>query len=171
MNRRDFLQSAGTVSATVAFSNAESLLAEDETTGSWRTFEVITRVQIPKSSDATRVWLPAALIRETPFQKTLSSEFSAEGGAARIVQTKPDALGIVAAEFPAGVSPVLTLISRVATRNYAVGSFTSGKPLKSNPKELEHFLRPTRLLPTDGIVKAKATEIVESGIRSRGEDL
>jgi transglutaminase-like putative cysteine protease len=159
MNRRDFLRSAGAVSAGVTLSNAEHLLADDETLESWRTFEVVTRVEIPKSSKTTRVWLPAALIGETPFQKTLSNEFSAEGGTARIVKTKPDALGIVAAEFPAGVSPVLTLTSRVATRNYAVGSFTPGKRPKSNRTELEHFLRPTRLLPTDGIVKAKATEI------------
>jgi transglutaminase-like putative cysteine protease len=159
MNRRDFLHSAGAVSAGAAFSKTECLLAEDQAPGSWRTFEVITRVEIPKSSEATRVWLPAALIGQTPFQKTLSNEFSAEGGTARLLKTRQDALGIVAAEFPGGVSPVLTLTSRVATRNYAVGSFTPGKPLKSNRTELEHFLRPTRLLPTDGIVKAKATEI------------
>ena len=30
---------------------------------------------------------------------------------------------------------------------------------KRNRAELEHFLRPTKLLPTDGIVKATATEI------------
>ena len=159
MNRRDFVRSAGAVSASVAFSSAERLLAEDEPSGDWRTFEVITRVEIPTSSEATRVWLPAALIGETPFQRTLSNEFNAEGGTARIAKTKPDALGVVAAEFPAGVSPVLTLTSRVATRNYAVGSFAQGKTLKSNRTELEHFLRPTRLLPTDGIVKAKAIEI------------
>jgi len=59
----------------------------------------------------TRVWLPAVLIHETPFQKTLSNDFhiTAEGGTPRIVKGKTDALGIVAAEFPAGVKPVLTL--------------------------------------------------------------
>jgi len=159
MNRRDFLRSAGAVSAGAAFSKTDCLLAEDVPTGGWRTFEVITRVAIPKASDATRVWLPAALIGETPFQKTLFNKFSAEGGTARIFKTRQDALGIVAAEFPGGVSPVLALTSRIATRNYAVGSFTPGKPAKSNRAELEYFLRPTRLLPTDGIVKAKATEI------------
>jgi transglutaminase-like putative cysteine protease len=147
------------VSTSVAFSNADRLLAEEESLGNWRTFEVITRVEIPASSEATRVWLPTALIGETPFQKTRSNEFSAVGGTARIVKIRPDALGIVAAEFPAGVRPALTLTSRVTTRDYAVGSFTRGKPPKSNRAELEHFLRPTRLLPTDGIVKATAIEI------------
>ena len=159
MNRRDFVRAAGAVSASVAFSKADRLLAEEESLGNRRTFEVVTRVEIPTSSEATRVWLPTALIGETPFQKTLSNAFRAAGGTARILKIRPDALGIVTAEFPAGVRPALTLTSRVATRDYAVGSFTRGKLPKSNRAELEHFLRPTQLLPTDGIVKAKATEI------------
>ena len=159
MNRRDFVRSAGAVFGSVAFSKVERLLAEDKPPGNWRTFEVITRVEIPTSSETTRVWLPTALIGETPFQKTLSNEFGAEGGTARMIRTRPDALGIVAAEFPGGGRPALMLKTKVATRNYAAGSFTPGKPLKANRAELEHFLRPTRLLPTDGIVKAKATEI------------
>jgi hypothetical protein len=32
----------------------------------------------------------------------------------------PDALGIIAAEFPAGVKPILTVTSRIATKDCAV---------------------------------------------------
>jgi hypothetical protein len=105
------------------------------------------------------VWLPAALISKTPFQKTLSNGFSADGGTAGIVEFRANGLGIIAAEFPAGVKPVLTLTSRVATKNYAVDLSMPGKAPKADCAELEHFLRPTRLLPTDGIVKATATNI------------
>ena len=76
-----------------------------------------------------------------------------------MVESRADALGIIVAEFPAGVKPVLTLTSRVATRNYAVDLSAPGKAPKADRAELEHFLRPTKLLPTDGIVKATATEI------------
>ena len=110
MNRRDFVRSAGAVSAGLVFSKAERLLAEG--TGGWRTFEVKTRVEILKSSGATRVWLPAALSTKTAFQKTLSDEFRAEGGAGRIVEGRVDGLGIIAAEFPTGVKPVLHKSSR-----------------------------------------------------------
>jgi len=159
MNRRDFLRSAAATSASLAFPKTACLLAEGTTSGSWRTFEVITRVEILKSSGATRVWLPTALSSKTPFQKTLSNRFTAEGGTARIVEGTADGLGIVAAEFPAGVKPVLTLTSVVATKNYAVDLSTPGKEPKAGRAELEHFLRPTKLLPTDGIVKSTATEI------------
>jgi transglutaminase-like putative cysteine protease len=105
------------------------------------------------------VWLPGALLNETPFQRTLSNEFSAEGGTARIVKASADGIGIVAAEFPAGAKPVLALTSRVATRDYAVDLATSGRVAKTERSELEYFLRPTKLLPTNGIVQATATEI------------
>jgi transglutaminase-like putative cysteine protease len=159
MNRRDFLRSAGTMSASLAFPKAGSLLAEGTPSDGWRTFEVKTRVEILKPSGAARVWLPAALLSKTPFQKTLSNEFRAEGGTARIVEGKADGLGIVAAQFPAGVKPVLTLTSRVATKNCAVDLSASGKAPKADRAELEHFLRPTKLLPTGGIVKTAANEI------------
>jgi transglutaminase-like putative cysteine protease len=133
--------------------------AEDATSSGWRTFELKTRVEIAKSTEATRIWLPAALIGETPFQKTLSNEFSAEGGSAGLVQAKADGLGIIVAEFPAGVKPVLTLLSRVATRDYAVDLSAPAKTPKPDRAELKHFLRPTKLLPTDGIVKTTAVEI------------
>ena len=148
LNRRHFLQSAG-----AAF--PARLLASSE---GWRTFEVTTRVEV-KSSEATRVWLPAALSGETPFQKTLSNKFSAEGGNARFVQSRTDALGMISAEFPAGVKPVVTLTSRVATKNYLVDLSTRGRAPHVNRAELEYFRRPTKMLPIDGIVKETATEI------------
>ena len=82
----------------------------------WRTFEVTTRVEVLKPSGTTRVWLPAALL--APFQRTLANDFKAEGGTAELVENKADVLGIVVAEFPAGVKPAVTLTSRITTRNY-----------------------------------------------------
>jgi transglutaminase-like putative cysteine protease len=159
MNRREFLLSTGAVSASLAFPKMGCLRAEGSASGGWRTFDVKTRVEILKSTGATRVWLPAALIGKTPFQMTLSNRFIAERGTARIVEGRADGLGIIAAEFPAGVKPVLTLTSRVATKNYAVNLSAPGNAPKADRAELVHFLRPTKLLPTDGIVKATAIQI------------
>ena len=158
MNRRDFLRSAA-VSAGFVFPEARYPLAEAAPSERWRTFEVKTRVEILKPSGTTRVWLPEALLSKTLFQRTLSNEFRAQGGTARIAEGSADGLGIIAAEFPVGVKPVLTLTSRVATRNYAVDLATSGRVPQVERSELEHFLRPTKLLPTNGIVKEAATEI------------
>jgi transglutaminase-like putative cysteine protease len=159
MKRRDFLKSAGAASASIAFLKPGRLFAESAAADGWRTFEVTTRVQVLKASGTTRIWIPAALASPTPFQKTLANEFNAEGGTAKMVESKADALGIIAAEFPAGVKPMLTVTSRIATKNCAVDLSAPGKASKADRAEMEHFLRPTKLMPTDGVVKTTATEI------------
>lgn len=159
MNRRDFLTYASGAAAALSLSRVDKAFALNPLPAGWRTFEVTTRVEVLKPSGATRVWLPAALLGTTPFQRTLANDFKAEGGAAKLVEDKTDALGIIAAEFPAGVKPTITLTSRVATRNYQVDLSKPGKAGKENDAGMEYFLRPTKLLPTDGIVKTTAHEI------------
>ncbi|OLE15562.1 MAG: transglutaminase [Acidobacteria bacterium 13_1_20CM_4_57_11] len=161
MNRRDFLQSGGIVSVSLAFAKAGRLFSQVTTVDLWRTFEVTTRVEVLKTSGTTHIWVPAALLTETPFQKTIANTFNAEGGTAKLLESKTGALGIIAAEFPAEVRPVLTVTSRIATKNCAVDLTARGTAPKEGRAELEHFLRPTKLLPTDGIVKATASEITK----------
>jgi transglutaminase-like putative cysteine protease len=161
MKRREFLRTAGAVSAAMAFPKAGRLFAQGAAPEAWRTFDVTTSVQVLKPSGMTRIWMPAALVSPTPFQKTLGNEFKAEGGTAKMIENKRDTLGIIAAEFPAGVKPVLTVTSRITTKNFAVDLAAPGKAPKADPAELEHFLRPTKLMPTDGIVKTSATEITK----------
>ena len=161
MNRRNFLQSGSMVSVSLAFAKPGRLFSEVTTLDRWRTFQVTTRVEVLKTSGTTRVWVPAALISETPFQKTLANHFHAEGGTARMVAGKADTLGIIAAEFPAGVRPILEVTSRIATKDCAVDLTARGAAPKESRAELEHFLRPTKLLPTDGIVKTTASEITK----------
>jgi hypothetical protein len=90
MNRRDFFRSTAAALASHCFAH-----------DNWRTFEILTRVEVLKPTGETRVWLPASLITDTPYQRTLMNRFSAPAGRARIVETKADGLAIVAAEFPA----------------------------------------------------------------------
>jgi transglutaminase-like putative cysteine protease len=155
MKRRDFLLHTGTMCASLAFSKAIPLFA-DTPTSEWRTFEVTTRVEVLKPSGTTHIWLPAALIRDTPFQKTLSNKFNAEGGTAKLTESEPDSLGIVTASYPEHTSPVLTLTSRVSLKNYAVDPSAPKRANKASREELEYFLRPSKYVPTDGIVKETA---------------
>jgi len=162
MNRRDFLRSAGIASASFTIPTSGRFFVMPSASDAWRTFEVTTHVEVLKTSGITRVWVPAASIQPTPFQKTITNTFTAEGGAARLVESRADALGIIAAEFPAGVKPILTVTSRISTRNLAVDLLAPADAPREDRAELEHFLRPTKLLPTDGIVKATAAEITKN---------
>ena len=159
MNRRKFLTYAGGAAVSASLTGVDRIFARDPIDAGWRTFEVTTSIEVLKPSGPTRVWLPAALLGETPFQRTFANSFNAEGGTAKLVASKSDALGIVAAEFPAGARPLVTLTSRIATRNYAVDFSGTNQIARESAAELEYFLRPTKLIPTDGIVKKTANEI------------
>src|SRR5579864_4059935 len=152
MNRRDFLQSTGSVFAGLALSRALPALA-DTPSNEWRAFEVTTRVELLKPSGVSRIWLPAALKRNTPFQRTLSDHFDAEGGTAKFITDKRQALAMVAATYPANTKPALTLTSRVALKNYTVDLSSPTKRTRIPQSELDSFLQPTRYIPTDGVVK------------------
>jgi transglutaminase-like putative cysteine protease len=157
MNRRNFLQATGAVCAGLAFTKSLPAFS-GFMTGEWRTFEVITRVEVLKPVGVTHIWLPAALIIETPYQRTLSNTFNAEREAAELTEDKPTALGIVSATYPASDKPVLTLTSRVSVKNYSVDLSASSLAPSQRPSkaELDFFLQPSRYVPTDGIVKETA---------------
>jgi len=156
MKRRDFLRNTGTMCAGLAFSRAIPLFADTPVPAAWRTFEVTTRVEVLKPAGATHIWLPAALIRNTPFQKTLANKFTAEGGSAKLTESKLDSLGIVSATYPEHAQPILTLTSRVSLRNYGVNLSAPNHAARPSQEELEYFSRPSKFVPTDGIVKETA---------------
>jgi transglutaminase-like putative cysteine protease len=161
MKRRDFLWYTAVASAGLALPKTIAGFAlGDPPEAGWRTFEVTTTIEVLKPAAETRIWLPAALIRDTPYQKTLSNQFHAAGGTANLVVASGlDALGILAAKFPAGVKPLVQLTSRVSTKNIAVDVASRGGGSKADQAELQNFLRATKLMPTDGIVKITAQQI------------
>jgi transglutaminase-like putative cysteine protease len=154
MKRRDFLRHTGTMCAGLALSKAVPFFAENAMS-SWRTFEVTTRVEVLKPSGTTHIWLPAALIQNTPFQKTMANKFDAEGGSAKLTQSKQDSLGIVTATYPEHAKPVLIMTSRVSLKNYGV-DLAAPRRAHASRGELEFFLQPSKYVPTDGIVKETA---------------
>ena len=155
MQRREFLQRTSTICAGLALSKAVPLFPETQMSGGWRTFDVTTRVEVLRPSGVTHIWLPAALIRDTPFQKTLANKFSAEGGTGRLTKSNQDLLGIVSATYREHAKPILTLTSRVSLKNYAV-DLGLAHPAPASRAELEYFLRPSKYVPVDGIVKQTA---------------
>lgn len=162
MDRRSFLGSAGAAAVAFAFPHKRpvvSIQKAEATADGWRTFEITTRVEILKPPGKCRVWLPAALTAETAYQKSIGTDFEAGAGVGKFVEATQDGLAILSVEFPEGATPAVTATSHVATQDVAVDLTKTGKRPKEPREALEHFLRPTKLLPTDGIVKTKAVEI------------
>ena len=160
MNRRNFLQANGSICAGWALTKALTVLADTPSASGWRKFEVVTRVELLKPNGVSHIWLPAPLIHDTQYQKTISTRLTAESGTARQSKDKQNALAIVSAMYPANAKPALTQTIRVALKNYAVDLSSRGTAAPVSRAELDYFLQPSRYVPTDGIVKQTALKAI-----------
>jgi transglutaminase-like putative cysteine protease len=120
-------------------------------------------VEVLKPNGETRIWLPAPLIRNTPFQKTLANTFTAEGGSGKFTQIKQGDVGIVTGSYPAGTKPLLRLRSRVSLKNYVV-DLSAPIHRHVSKAELDYYLQPTKFIPTDGIVKDTAEKATKRAV-------
>jgi len=163
MDRRSFLKTTAAAPAAVVVSGLPHLASGNPATaGPSRVFEVTTRIEVLKPAGVTRVWLPAPLIRDTDYFKSLGSSWKAEGGTVALVQEAKYGAGIVSAEFPPSVGkPVLQLTSRFSTRDRIVDLSKPPAGAKEDPAILKLSLEPTALIPTDGIVRDTAREITK----------
>jgi hypothetical protein len=148
MNRRDFLRANRSICAGWALSRAVPVLADTPAAGEWRTFEVVTTVELLKPNAISHIWLPAPLIRNTPYQNTISTRFTAMGGTATLSKDKQSALGIVSARYAANAKPSLSMTSRVALKNYTVDLSSRATAPPASQTELDYYLQPSRYVPT-----------------------
>jgi transglutaminase-like putative cysteine protease len=155
MNRRAFVRTGAIAAAGIGLRVPRGAAAAD-----WQTYELTTAVEVMAPAGATRAWLPLPLISDTAYQRGLGNEYRAEGGTVRLVEDRPTATGVLAAEWPAGARPVVTLTSRIATRDYDVDLAAPRRGTGAARSELEQFLKPSALIPTDGIVKERSAQIV-----------
>jgi transglutaminase-like putative cysteine protease len=134
---------------------AHALISSDKP---WRLYETTTRVEVLKPTGVTKLWLPLPLINDTSYQKSLGNQWQAEGAKIQVVNNPAQNAGIVAAEFPADVKPVLELKSRFATLDR---SSDFGATRFETKEDVSRFLQSTELKPTDGIVKTTADKITK----------
>jgi transglutaminase-like putative cysteine protease len=160
--RRQFLHAAAVFSAATvspgvfAQQPVPGIRSFAPQSGAWRTFEVTTRVDILKPEGQTRVWLPVPAAN-TDYQKSLDSRFTSNAQA-QLMQDKQRTANLLLAEFAADeAKPYVELVSRVQTQNRAI-DWMQKNPLAEDPMTLAYFLQPSRLIPTDGLVRKTALE-------------
>ena len=165
MERREFLKSGATLTAVAAAAGLPRIVRAS--TGSdgarWRTFEVVTRVEVANPSGSTRVWLPMPLAADTDYQKSLGQSWTGNGGAARIYRDDRYGTAVFYAEWPAGESaPVAEVTTRFAARDRLVDVTKPGlNPSSEDRATLNRYRESSRLIRTDGIVKKTSQQITK----------
>ena len=125
--------------------------------GAWRTFDLVTTVNVAEVLGTTRLWLPIPDV-VSDWQQPIENSWSGNAARARIVADPARGVRMLHAEFePAAGTPTLTLTSRLRTRNRAV-DWSEHARISEDPALLRANLAPTTLLPTDGIVRKTAVE-------------
>ena len=151
VNRRRFLEAG--VASLVASRLAR---AADE---SWRTLSVSTRVELPPATTVTRAWLPLAHASAPEYQRVLKQSWKGNAKILRALRDERTGTGILFAEWPDGEArPEVELTLTVATRDRAI-DWRERSVRGSAAAALERYLRPTTLMPLDGIVRETARRI------------
>ncbi|HET7342077.1 MAG TPA: transglutaminase domain-containing protein [Methylomirabilota bacterium] len=160
MERRAFLKQSLGAAGLLTLASTRRARAADESR--WRTFEVVTRVEPADVAGATRVWIPLPLMTDTDYFKRLGDTWKSNGSA-RVMRDPTYDAGFVYAEWPASEkAPMLETTSRFSARDRAVDLSRppAGGPAE-DPAILRTYLRPTRFIPTDGLVLETAQQIVK----------
>lgn len=173
-NRRALLKAA--TGALLAGALPRTLLAEDKTAqaehrfdprpGDWKSYEVVTRVNLQRASGPSTVWVPLPVV-DTDWQRTLSNNWSGNAKSMRVGADPRYGARFLVAEFDGSAPPVLEVVSRVQTRDRAE-NWKTRTPGGESAEDLKLWMQPTDLMPLDGIVKKTALQIT-SGARTDEE--
>lgn len=156
MQRRTLLRAlpaAAAVSAIPSITRAGSGQAD------WRTFEVTCRLEIAEPHGAVQAWVPLPLAQDTDWMQALGNTISGNCHTRRIVVEPVYGAAMVVATFaPGEPRPVVEVKSRFRTRDRKV-ELQPGAGMQATAAELRTYLKPTELMPTDGIVRKTALEV------------
>jgi transglutaminase-like putative cysteine protease len=161
LNRRALLESAAALSAAAAFpgiASAATVFAPSP--GRWRTFEVVTRLEIAAPKGAAQAWVPLPSVNAADWLHSGSSTWTTNAVAAATVRDPhygAEMLHVAWAEREA--VPVVEVTSRVAMRDRAVDLTRRSDAPPLSARERAFNLAATELIPTDGIVKQTADRI------------
>lgn len=158
LDRRTLLKAGAAVTLTAGLPRLASA-AFNPQPGAWRTFDVVTKLEIAKPEGKTQAWVPVPSVNEADWFKSLGSQWTTNGTAALKRDSKYGA-EFVHVEWKDGeAAPAITVTSRIATRDRAIDLARSGSA-QLTAAELKHYTEGTDLIPTGGIVKETSDKIV-----------
>lgn len=162
MKRREFLCGGAALTAVAAV--PRRAFADAPFTprpNAWRKFEVTTRVEILNPAGKVQVWLPMPAVAERDWIAPLGNEWTSNATSAVLERENKYGAQMLHVRWADGErSPVVEVVSRIATRDRAVDLSKRGSVAALSADERKLYTAPTDLMPTDGIVKSTANSIV-----------
>lgn len=161
VNRREVLKAGGALAAAAAcppFAFAQSNFAPKP--GAWRTFETVTRLEISKPAGVVQAWVPLPSFKSDDWFRPGESTWTTNAKKAEIKRDSKYGAEFLHVVWDEGEkAPVLEVTSRFSTQDRAVDLSRLGNGATLSEEERKLFTAPTKLIPTDGIVKETSDKI------------
>jgi len=127
----------------------------------WRTFEVVTKVEVARSLGAVQVWIPIPSVNEEAWFRSHESVWTANARSAALVRDPTSGAGTVHAQWKDGeTAPVVEVASRFSTRDRAIDLSDARSGSMLSESERKRYSSGTEMIPIDGIVRETADKIV-----------
>ncbi|MFT3732906.1 MAG: transglutaminase domain-containing protein [Hyphomicrobium sp.] len=160
LTRRDVLKTGGAVSAMAMMPSWPARADFAPQPGTWRKFEIFTRVNIANAPGSAQAWIPLPAFSSPDWFKPEGSTWQTNAKFAEIGKDPNSDAQFLHVIWAEGESaPVIEVKSAFATQSRAVDlDKPLGKHVLSDA-ERKINLGPTDLIPTDGIVKQTSDKI------------
>ena len=160
-DRRTFLQAGVAVSLSGGLPRLASASgAFDPQPGRWRSFEIITKLEIVKPSGGMQAWVPLPSVNEADWFKSLGSSWTGNGKTALMRDPKYGAAFLHVEWKEKETAPVIKVTSRISTRDRVVDLSKPRHVKPLSPDKYRFYTEGTELIPVDGIVKQTSDKIV-----------
>ena len=159
ITRRSTLKTIAGALVLPAFTPLSKVFAQSSL--EWTTYEIVTEVNLESPNGTAETWIPLPLVLDTDYFRTLAIRpeasdpkainqfYETPNKQARMLWTKWD---------KAATNHSVKVSILVSTRNRNLEPSTANPALKLSKEEQRFWTRPTKYLPTDGIVKVKTQE-------------
>ena len=138
--------------------NAISL--PDEPLAQWRTYDIRTVISLNRPESTARLWLPLVQYRDTPWERSLGHHWQGNFQTAGIYRDPVADMEVFYADWAEDVAePKLEFVSQVATQDRHF-DITRRGAIAERTEILRRCLRPTELVPNDGIMRRTAERAI-----------
>ena len=148
MQRRDFIKSMAGAGAVAAIGRRGNAAVKG-----WREFEITYRINVKDSATAVRLWVPVPQ-DALDYQRVVDLSWRSPAATHVLWETTSRAPIVSAAWTEPSMAREIEVIAQVATHD------RSGFYPDASHEELVEHLKPTASSPNEGVVLAKAREIV-----------
>jgi len=163
IDRRDSLKGAAAAAIVAGLpsrASAQAVFAPKP--GQWRSFEIVTKVEIARKGGAAQAWIPVPSVNEAAWFMSGETGFETNAKSAELTRDAKYGAGFAHAEWAAADDAgLISVTSRVTTQDRDLDLKAAGNAAELSAGDRALYTAATALIPVDGIVKATSDRITK----------